>query len=178
MDILLQKKYYDSGVHLSKPSKTCWIACFSLYVDTQALCGRKGDNKNTWRGSLQAFLFCNCSSLFHDSITILTVDYTIFKKVLQLVVKTDAISQSTVQRYDHLQCCGIMRYFEPTANWSDVLRLLRTVIKNENKTMSIRIFLAVGLNYLYFIWSSERWAVSSLHLHPYCKHRSHSSHSL
>lgn len=23
MDILLQKKYYDSGVHLSKPSKTC-----------------------------------------------------------------------------------------------------------------------------------------------------------
>lgn len=124
------------------------------------------------------FLFCNCSSLFHDSITILTVDYTIFKKVLQLVVKTDAISQSTVQRYDHLQCCGIMRYFEPTANWSDVLRLLRTVIENENKTMSIRIFLAVGLNYLYFIWSSERWAVRSLHLHPYCKHRSHSSHSL
>lgn len=29
----------------------------------------------------------------------------------------------------------------------------------------------------FFIWISECWAVCSLHLHPYCEHRSHLSHS-
>jgi len=62
-----------------------------------------------------------------------------------------------------MQCCGFMRYSEPTANSSDVLRLLGSVIKNENKIMSTSFTYFWLLDSIicisYEVLNAELWAL-------------------